>query len=153
MTVAVTGAAGHLGRLIVEDLLARGLPAEQIVAGTRRLEAVKDLADRGVQVRHADFDAPQTLAAAFAGADKVLIVSGTDVGRRAAQHTVAAEAAQRAGARLIVHTSTPYADTTRMKLAAEHAATERAIRELGVPFTFLRNAWYYETRVSQLRGG
>lgn len=150
MTIAVTGAGGHLGRLVVEDLLARGVPAGTIVAGTRRVEALDDLAARGVQVRPADFDAPETLAAAFAGAEKVLIVSGSDFGRRVAQHTAAAEAAQGAGAGLVVYTSAPYADTTTMQLAGEHAATERAIRELGIPFTFLRNSWYFENYTAQI---
>jgi NAD(P)H dehydrogenase (quinone) len=150
VSIVVTGASGHLGRGVVEELLGRGVPAGQVVAATRRVEALEDLAARGVQVRHADFDAPQTLAAAFTGAEKVLIVSGTDFGRRVAQHTAAAEAAQTAGARLVVYTSAPYADTTTMQLAAEHAATEAAIRELGVPFTFLRNSWYFENYTAQI---
>ena len=150
MSIVVTGAGGHLGRLVVEELLGRGVPAEQIVATTRRVEALDDLAARGVQVRHADFDAPETLAAAFAGAEKVLIVSGTDFGRRVAQHTAAAAAAQQAGAGLVVYTSAPYADTTSMQLAAEHAGTEAAIRALGVPFTFLRNSWYFENYTPQI---
>jgi len=150
VSIVVTGAGGHLGRLVVEELLGRGVPAEQIVATTRRVEALDDLAARGVQVRHADFDAPETLAAAFAGAEKVLIVSGTDFGRRVAQHTAAAAAAQQAGAGLVVYTSAPYADTTSMQLAAEHAGTEAAIRALGVPFTFLRNSWYFENYTPQI---
>jgi NAD(P)H dehydrogenase (quinone) len=150
MTIAVTGAGGHLGRLVVEDLLTRGVPADQIVAGTRRLEALNDLAARGVQVRHADFDDPASLGSTFAGAEKVLIVSGNDVGRRVAQHTAAATAATKAGARLVAYTSAPYADSTTMLLAAEHAATEAAIRALGVPFTFLRNSWYFENYTAQI---
>lgn len=150
MSIVVTGASGHLGRGVVEELLGRGVLAQQIVAATRRVEALEDLAARGVQVRHADFDAPGTLAAAFVGAEKVLIVSGTDFGRRVAQHAAAAEAAQGAGARLVVYTSAPHADTTSMQLAAEHAATEAAIAELGVPFTFLRNSWYFENYTAQI---
>jgi NAD(P)H dehydrogenase (quinone) len=150
VSIVVTGAGGHLGRLVVEELLGRGVPAEQIVATTRRVEALDELAARGVQVRHADFDAPETLTAAFAGAEKVLIVSGTDFGRRVAQHTAAAAAAQQAGASLVVYTSAPYANTTTMQLAAEHAGTEAAIRALGVPFTFLRNSWYFENYTAQI---
>jgi NAD(P)H dehydrogenase (quinone) len=150
VSIVVTGASGHLGRLVVSELLGRGVAAEQIVATTRRVEALDDLAARGVQVRHADFDVPETLAAAFAGAEKVLIVSGTDFGRRVAQHTAAAEAARLAGARLVAYTSAPYADTTTMQLAAEHAGTEAAIRAAGVPFTFLRNSWYLENYTAQL---
>jgi NAD(P)H dehydrogenase (quinone) len=150
MTIAVTGAGGQLGRLVVEDLLARGIPAAEIVAGTRRPEALADLAARGVQVRHADYDDVASLDAALAGAEKVLVVSGTDFGRRPAQHAAAAAAAQRAGARLVVYTSAPQADTTTMLLAAEHRASEEAIRALGVPFTFLRNYWYFENYTAQL---
>lgn len=150
MTIAVTGAGGQLGRLVVEDLLARGIPAAEIVAGTRRPEALADLAARGVQVRHADYDDVASLDAALAGAEKVLVISGTDFGRRPAQHAAAAAAAQRAGARLVVYTSAPQADTTTMLLAAEHRASEEAIRALGVPFTFLRNYWYFENYTAQL---
>ena len=150
MTIAVTGAGGQLGRLVVDDLLARGVPAAEIVAGTRRPEALADLAGRGVQVRHVDFDDVASLDAALAGAEKVLVVSGTDFGRRAAQHEAAAAAAQRAGARLVAYTSAPYAGTTTMLLAAEHRASEEAIRALGVPFAFLRNSWYFENYTAQL---
>jgi len=150
MTIAVTGAGGQLGRLVVDDLLARGVPAAEIVAGTRRPEALADLAGRGVQVRHVDFDDVASLDAAFAGAEKVLVVSGTDFGRRAAQHEAAAAAAQRAGASLVAYTSAPYAGTTTMLLAAEHRASEEAIRALGVPFAFLRNSWYFENYTAQL---
>ena len=150
MTIAVTGAGGHLGRLVVEDLLTRGVPAAEIVAGTRRPDALADLARRGVQVRHADFDDEASLDAALAGAEKVLVVSGTDFGRRVQQHAAAAAAAQRAGARLVAYTSIPSASTTTMQLAAEHRGTEEAIRALGVPFTFLRNSWYFEGYTAQI---
>jgi NAD(P)H dehydrogenase (quinone) len=150
MTIAVTGASGHLGRLVVEDLLARGVPAAGVVAGTRHPEALADLAARGVQVRRVDFDDVASLDAALVGAEKVLVVSGTDFGRRPAQHAAAASAAQRAGARLVVYTSAPHAGTTTMLLAADHRATEEAIRALGVPFTFLRNYWYFENYTAQL---
>jgi NAD(P)H dehydrogenase (quinone) len=150
MTIAVTGVSGPLGRLVVEDLLARGVPADQIVAGARRPETLDDLAARGVQVRRLDYDAPDSLDAAFVGAEKVLIVSGNEFGRRVQQHTAAATAAAKAGARLVVYTSAPYADSTTLQLAAEHAATEQAIRAIGVPFTFLRNGWYFENYTAQI---
>jgi NAD(P)H dehydrogenase (quinone) len=150
MTIALTGAGGQFGRLVVEDLLARGVPAGDIVAGTRRVEALADLEERGVRVRTVDFDDPASLDAAFAGAEKVLVVSGTDFGRRVEQHTAAASAAQKAGAGLVIYTSAPYASTTSMLLAAEHRGTEEAIRALGVPFTFLRNSWYFENYTPQI---
>jgi NAD(P)H dehydrogenase (quinone) len=111
---------------------------------------LSDLAARGVQVRIADYDAPDTLDAALAGAEKVLIVSGMDFGRRVQQHTAVAAAARKDGARLVIYTSAPRADTTSMQLAAEHRGTEEAIRTLGVPFTFLRNDWYFENYTAQL---
>ncbi|WP_018505994.1 NmrA family NAD(P)-binding protein [Parafrankia discariae] len=150
MSIVVTGAGGHLGRLVVENLLARGVPAGQIVAGTRDVAALSALAGRGVDVRRLDFDDAASLAAGFAGAEKALIVSGTDFGRRVEQHVGAARAARDAGASLVVYTSAPYADTTDMLLAADHRETEAGIRDLGVPFAFLRNGWYYENYTAQL---
>lgn len=150
MTVAITGAGGQFGRIVVEQLLDRGFPAEQIIAGTRNTERLSDLADRGVDVRRIDFDDPTTLQSGLAGAGKVLIVSGVDFGRRVEQHTAAARAAIDAGAGLVLYTSAPYADTTPMMLAAEHRGTEESIRSLGVPFTFLRNSWYFENYTAQL---
>ncbi|ABW13020.1 NmrA family protein [Parafrankia sp. EAN1pec] len=150
MSIVVTGAGGHLGRLVVENLLARGVPAGRIVAGTRNVDALSALAERGVDVRRLDFDDPASLATAFTGAEKALIVSGTDFGRRVEQHVGASRAARDAGASLVVYTSAPYADTTDMLLAEDHRGTEEGIRALGVPFTFLRNGWYFENYTDQL---
>jgi NAD(P)H dehydrogenase (quinone) len=150
MSLVVTGATGHLGRLVVENLLDRGVAPGRIVAGGRNLAAIKDLADRGVDVRRIDYDDPGSLAAAFAGAERVLVVSGLDFGRRVEQHLAAARAARDAGAGLIAYTSAPHAATTSMQLAADHRATEEGIRALGVPFTFLRNGWYLEGYTAQI---
>lgn len=150
MTIAVTAATGHLGRLVVEDLLARGIPADQIVAGGRRVEVLDDLAARGVAVRRIDYDVPETLAEGLAGVEKVLVVSGMDMGKRPQQHAAVAAAARDAGARLVAYTSIPRADTTPMLLAADHRGSEEAIRALGVPFTFLRNSWYFENYTAQI---
>lgn len=153
MTLVVTGATGHLGRLAVEHLLARGTAASDIVATGRdsgRLEALA--ADLGVRTAVADFDDPASLDAAFAGAEAVLLVSGSEVGKRVAQHTAAIEAAARAGARL-VYTSAPKATTSPLILAPEHKATEEAIAAAGVPAVILRNGWYnenYAQTVSEL---
>jgi NAD(P)H dehydrogenase (quinone) len=144
MTIVVTGASGQLGRLVVEDLLDRGVPAAQIVAAVRTPEKAADLAARGVQVREADYDKPETLAPAFAGADELLLVSGSEPGRRVPQHQAAVEAAREAGVGHIVYTSILRADTTPLGLAPEHKATEELIRASGLPFTFLRNGWYAE---------
>lgn len=150
MSIVVTGATGHLGRLTVESLLAQGVPAAEIVATGRSLDKIGDLAARGVTVRHADFDDPATLKDAFAGADKVLLVSGSEPGKRIPQHQAAVDAAREAGVSLLVYTSAPRADSTTLKLAEDHAATEKYIRDSGLPFTFLRNSWYLEVYTDQI---
>nr|WP_296072279.1 SDR family oxidoreductase [uncultured Actinoplanes sp.] len=141
MTIVVTGATGHLGRLAIESLLAKGVPAAQIVGIGRQVDKLDGL---GITVERASYDDPQSLAAAFAGAEKVLFVSGSEVGKRVEQHRNVVDAAKNAGVRLIAYTSIPFADTTDMKLAADHLATERMIAESGVPYAFLRNSWYFE---------
>jgi NAD(P)H dehydrogenase (quinone) len=141
MTIVVTGATGHFGRLVVESLLAKGVPAAEIVATGRHVEKIADL---GVTVKKAPYEDPETLEAVFAGADKVLFVSGSEVGQRIEQHRNVVQAAKAAGVGLVVYTSAPKADTTDMKLAAEHLATERMLAESGVPHTILRNSWYIE---------
>jgi NAD(P)H dehydrogenase (quinone) len=144
MTIVVTGATGHFGRLAIEALLSRGVPADRIVAVGRSVEKIQDLAERGVVVKKASYDDPESLRAAFAGADKLLFVSGSEVGQRIAQHRNVIAAAKDAGIGKIVYTSAPHADTSPMILAQEHLATERALTESGVPSVFLRNGWYLE---------
>ncbi|MCW2897902.1 MAG: family NAD(P)-dependent oxidoreductase [Streptosporangiaceae bacterium] len=149
--IVVTGATGQLGRLVVEELLQR-VPAGQIVAAVRSPEKAADLAAKGVDVRRADYDEPASLALAFAGADRVLLISGSEVGRRLPQHKAVVDAAQQAGVGLLAYTSVLNADTSPLGLAPEHLGTEGHIRESGVPFTFLRNGWYtenYEAAVHQ----
>jgi NAD(P)H dehydrogenase (quinone) len=150
MSIVVTGATGHLGRLVVEALLERGVPAGEIVAAGRSTDKIADLADRGVQVRAIDFTDRASLDAAFTGADRLLLISSSEVGRRAAQHRNAIDAARDAGVSLLAYTSIAHADTTTMLLAAEHKATEEYLRESGVPFTLLRNGWYIENYTAQL---
>ena len=142
--IAVTGASGHLGRLAIEALLARGVPAGEIVAVVRTPEKVADLAGRGVQVRRAAYEAPDALRAAFRGVDKVYFISGSEVGQRIPQHRNVIEAAKASGVGLVVYTSAPHADTAEYRLAEEHRETERMIRESGVPYVILRNGWYIE---------
>jgi NAD(P)H dehydrogenase (quinone) len=138
--IVVTGASGALGRLVV-----KGLPTGQVVAAARTPEKVADL---GVPVRVADYDRPETLVEAFTGADKVLLVSSSEVGKRLPQHTAVVEAAKKAGVPHLVYTSVLRADTSTLGLAPEHKATEQLIRESGIPFTFLRNGWYTENYTS-----
>ena len=148
--IAVTGASGHLGRLVVEDLLARNFPASRIVAVVRDSQKAADFAARGVQVRVGDYTKPETLDAAFDGVERLLLISSNEVGQRLPQHKSVVEAASKAGVKFIAYTSIPKADTTEMQLAAEHKETERVIRESGIAFAFLRNSWYFENYTAQL---
>jgi len=150
MSFVITGATGHLGRLVVEALLARGVAPEEIVATGRHLDRLRDLADRGVDVRVADYDDPTSLKDAFAGADKLLFVSGSDVGTRVPQHRNVIDAAKEARVGLVAYTSIANADVTTIRLAAEHQETERLLRDSGVPHVLLRNSWYLENYTAQL---
>ena len=120
------------------------MPADDIVAAVRSPEKAADLADRGVQVREADYTKPETLADAFAGTERLLLISSSAAGARIAQHTNAIDAAVAAGVSQIVYTSGSYADTVPLALTAEHKATEEIIRGSGLPYTILRNSWYLE---------
>ncbi|MCE7080220.1 NAD(P)H-binding protein [Streptomyces sp. ST2-7A] len=142
--IVVTGATGSLGRLTVHALLARGVPAADIVAAVRSPERAKDLAALGVEVREADYDRPETMAAALDGARRVLLVSGNEVGRRVPQHRAVIDAAAAADVELLAYTSVLHADTTPLALALEHLATEGLLRASDLPFTLLRNGWYTE---------
>ncbi|UCV11376.1 SDR family oxidoreductase [Dechloromonas denitrificans] len=141
--VVITGASGQLGRLVIEALLEK-LPADEIVAAVRNPDKVADLAARGIQVRLADYDQPATLAAAFNGADKLLLISASEVGRRVPQHRAVIEAAKAAGIRLLAYTSLLHADTSPLQLAVEHQETEKLIQASGLPAVILRNGWYTE---------
>ena len=146
-TYAVTGATGHLGRLVVAELLARGVPATDVVALARTPEKAADL---GVPVRRADYSDPTTLPAALAGVDVLLLVSGNELGQRVAQHAAVIEAAQAAGVRRVAYTSIAAADRSANPLAPEHKATEEALQASGLPFTLLRANWYLENYTAQL---
>lgn len=150
MTIVITGATGQLGRLVVESLLGRNVPAAQIVAAGRDLPRIADLANRGVQVRPVNYSDPESLRQAFAGAEKVLLISGSEVGQRLEQHRNAIAAAKAAGVGLIAYTSIANAGSADMQLAAEHEATEAALEESGLPYTLLRNSWYLENYTDQL---
>ncbi|MEV6730272.1 MULTISPECIES: SDR family oxidoreductase [unclassified Streptomyces] len=149
MSIVVTGATGALGRLVVEDLLNR-VPAERVAVVVRSKEKAADLAERGVEVRVADYDAPETLAAAFRSGDRVLLISGNEVGRRVPQHTAVIEAAQAAGVAQLAYTGILGGPEADFDLAAEHKVTEQAILDSGLPYTFLRNGWYHENYTHHL---
>jgi NAD(P)H dehydrogenase (quinone) len=148
--IAITGAAGLLGRLVIEELLSRGVPASDIIAAVRDPQQASDLADRGLQVREADYDRPDTLNRAFLGADRLLLISSSEAGHRIEQHRNVIEAALSHDIRQIAYTSILHADTSSVPLAAEHKATEDMIRESRVPFAFLRNSWYLENYTGRL---
>lgn len=150
MTIVVTGATGQLGRLVVESLLRRGASPTDVVATGRDEARLAELATSGVRTAVTDYGDAASLAAAFQGADRVLLISGSEVGQRLPQHTSVVEAAKAAGVGQLLYTSISHADTAQMALATEHRETERVIRESGIPFTFLRNSWYLENYLSQV---
>jgi NAD(P)H dehydrogenase (quinone) len=150
MSLVVTGASGHLGRLTVQALLDRGVAPAEVVAAARIPQRLADLAELGVDVRHADYDDPQTLKLAFAGADRVLLISSSAVGARTEQHRHVIEAAAEAGVDLLAYTSIAHADTGTTQLAADHRATERLVVESGLPHVLLRNSWYVENYTEQV---
>ncbi|WP_026930943.1 SDR family oxidoreductase [Glycomyces tenuis] len=148
--IAVTGATGHLGRLAVERLLDRQVPPGEIIALVRDPAKVSDLAERGIEVRHADYDRPATLQPALAGVEKLLLVSSPEVGRRLPQHSSVIDAAKYAGVGLLLYTSMLHADTSQVALATEHIGTERYLHGAGVPYLVLRNGWYMENYTRNL---
>lgn len=145
----VTGASGQLGRLVVERLL-ETVPPANIAAIVRTESAGAALADRGVQVHVADYDKPETLDAALAGAHRVLLISSNALGRRVAQHRNVIEAAKRAGVGLLAYTSVLRAGTSPLGVADEHRQTEALLQASGVPFVVLRNGWYTENYTASI---
>lgn len=152
MSIVVTGATGQLGRHVIEALLERNVPAQDIVAAGRSIDKLADFAEQGVQVRRMDYADTASVAAALQGARRVLLVSGSEVGQRVEQHRTVIEAAKAEGVELLAYTSIANADTTGMLLAAEHKETEAILRGSGVPFVLLRNGWYLENYTGQLPG-
>src|SRR3569623_1632230 len=151
-TLAVTGAAGPFGRIVVETLLARG--AKKIVAITRSPDKLNDLAAKGVVVRAGNFDDPKSLDAALGGGDRLLIISTDKLGApgvRLAQQLAAVEAAKRASVGHILYTSipSPY-PSTQAQVADDHYWTEQAIIATGANWTFLRNSLYMDLLIDQL---
>ncbi|MEU9098128.1 SDR family oxidoreductase [Streptomyces sp. NPDC048361] len=149
MSIVITGATGALGTLVVEELLAR-VPASEIVAVVRDKAKAAGLAERGVELRVADYSEPATLADAFRSGDRVLLISGSEVGRRVPQHTAAIEAAKTAGVAQLAYTGILGGPEADFALADEHKATERLILASGLPYTFLRNGWYTENYTANL---
>ncbi len=141
--ILVTAATGKLGRRVVEALVRR-VGASKVIAGARSPEKAAGLFDPAVTVRAVDYSRPDTLDAALAGVERVLLISGTNFGQRVAEHTAVIEAAKRAGVKQLAYTSILKGDRSPMRIAGEHVGTEAVLRASGVPFTVLRNGWYTE---------
>jgi NAD(P)H dehydrogenase (quinone) len=148
MKIALTGATGQLGRIVV-DKLKEKVEVQNIVALVRSAAKATDL---GVETREADYDKPETLDAALEGVDTLLLISGSEVGKRATQHQNVIDAAKKNGVKRIVYTSLLHADSTSISLATEHLATEAALKESGIPHTILRNGWYTENYAGSIPG-
>ena len=142
-TYGIAGASGQLGHLVLEELLAKVDPADVVAIG-RDPGKLADFAAQGVAVRSADYDQPETLAAALAGVDRLLLISGSALGQRPRQHAAVIDAAKAAGVTYIAYTSILDAPNTAIKLGAEHAATEQALAASGIAHDLLRNGWYNE---------
>ncbi|MEQ7760432.1 SDR family oxidoreductase [Xanthomonas hortorum] len=147
--IAVTGATGQLGRLVVQALLSK-VSAAEIVALARSPAKAADLAAQGVQVRQADYEQPATLDTALTGIDTLLLISSSEVGRRVPQHRAVIDAAQRAGVQLLAYTSVLHAERSPLGLAPEHLETEGLLRASGLPHALLRNGWYSENYTASI---
>ncbi|MDW5326291.1 SDR family oxidoreductase [Plantactinospora sp. KLBMP9567] len=153
MSIVITGATGQLGRLIIADLLTAGVPADAITAVARSKERAADLLARGVGLHVADYDEPDTFARAFQPGDRVLLISGSEVGRRIPQHAAVIEAARVTGVAQLAYTGVFGGPRADFQLGTEHRETERLILASGLPYTFLRNNWYSEMyAVNELPG-
>lgn len=151
MKILVTGVTGKLGAIVIETLL-ETVPAQNLAVSVRNPEKAESLRARGVDVRHGDFDQPETLDKAFAGIDRLLIVSTDgDNETRIRQHAAAVTAAQKANVAFIAYTSLGNASENPIFLAPVHRATEEAIKNTGIPYSFLRNNWYLENETGSIQ--
>ena len=148
--IVITGASGQLGRLVIDRLLSQGVAPGRIVAAVRTPAKAADLAARGVVVREGDYTRPDTLTKAFAGAERVLLISSNDLGDRVPQHRAVIDAAKAVGARQLVYTSVLHADRSPLGLAGEHRETEALIQASGLTHVLLRNGWYVENYLAAL---
>ena len=147
--LAITGASGQLGRRTAELVLAQCAPRD-LVLTTRTPDALADLAARGADVRYATFDEPESLRAAFAGAERMLLISATDLQRRVAQHRAALDAAKAAGVRHVIYTSgSKPAPPNPAVVAPSHYATEQALASSGLAWTVLRNSLYADYQIAE----
>lgn len=141
--IAITGATGQLGRLVIEQLL-KTVPANQIVAIVRNPAKAEALSQKGIMVRQGDYTDQAALTTALKGVEKLLLISSSEVGQRATQHQNVINAAKAAGVTFIAYTSLLHADNSPLGLHVEHVATEKALATSGIPYALLRNGWYTE---------
>ena len=141
--IAITGATGQLGQLVIEQLL-NTVPANQIVAIARNPAKAEALSQQGITVRQGDYADESTMTSALKGVEKLLLISSSEVGQRAIQHQNVINAAKAAGVKFIAYTSLLHADKSPLGLHVEHVATEKALAESGIPYALLRNGWYTE---------
>ncbi|EOI5727619.1 SDR family oxidoreductase [Cronobacter malonaticus] len=147
--IAITGATGQLGQRVIDTLL-NTVAAQEIVAIVRNPAKAAALSAKGVQVRAADYNDAAALTAAFAGVEKLLLISSSEVGQRATQHRNVIDAAKTAGVKLIAYTSLLHADRSPLGLADEHVATEKMLADAGIPYVLLRNGWYTENYLASV---
>ena len=150
MRIAVTGATGSLGGHVVDSLLNKGVAVSDIVAIVRNEETAADLKARGIALGVATFEDEAALTAALEGVDRLVFISGSEVGQRVAQHTNVINAAKAAGVTFIAYTSLLNLDTSKLALAPEHIATEKLLAESGIDHALLRNGWYWENYESSI---
>ena len=150
MRIAVTGATGSLGGYVVDSLLNKGVAVSDIVAIVRNEEKAADLKARGIALGVATFEDEAALTAALEGVDRLVFISGSEVGQRVAQHTNVINAAKAAGVTFIAYTSLLNLDTSKLALAPEHIATEKLLAESGIDHALLRNGWYWENYESSI---
>ena len=148
MTIAITGATGQLGRLVIDRLKAK-VPAGNLVALVRSTAKAAGL---GVAAREADYGKPATLATALIGVGTLLLISSNELGKRASKHHNVIEAAKQAGVQRIVYTSLLHADRSSLDLAEEHRQTEAELKASGLSYTILRNGWYTENYTGSIAG-
>ena len=150
MKIAITGATGELGQFVIQALLKK-TKASELIALVRNIEKATELKNLGIEVRHFDYDQPESLAPALQGVDKLLLISANEIGRRTPQHQAVIQATQHAKVPYIAYTSVLHADRSPLGLAQEHRDTEALILNSGLSYTFLRNNWYSENYLASVQ--
>ena len=141
--IAITGATGQLGHLVLQNLL-KTTAASQIVAIVRNPAKAEALSQQGIVVRQPHYTDEAAFTAALQGVDKLLLISSSEVGQRTPQHRNVIHAAKAAGVKFIAYTSLLHADKSPLGLHVEHVETEKMLADSGIPYALLRNGWYTE---------